>query len=52
MLNLIRAGNLDEDEDDFFVLVNEGLGEVVVVHNGVGISYRGGQLAMLVPQVF
>ena len=37
-----------DDVDEVVVLVTEG--QVVVVHNGMGIGYRGGQMAMLEPR--
>ena len=40
-----------DDVDEVVVLVAEGqLGQVVVVHNGMGIGHRGGQMAMLGPR--
>ena len=40
-----------DDVDEVVVLVTEGqFGQVVVVHNGMGIGPRGGQMAMLGPR--
>ena len=40
-----------DDVDEVVVLVAEGqLGQVVVVHNGMGIGHRGGQMAMWGPR--
>ena len=40
-----------DDVDEVVVLVAEGqLGQVVVVHNEMGIGHRGGQMAMLGPR--
>ena len=40
-----------DDVDEVVVLVTEGqFGQVVVVHNGMGIGHRGEQMAMLGPR--
>ena len=40
-----------DDVDEVVVLVAEGqLGQVVVVHNGMGIGHRGGQMGMWGPR--
>ena len=50
---MMAAANLRrlDDMDEVVVLVTEGqFGQVVVVHNGMGFSHRGGQMAMLGPR--
>ena len=40
-----------DDVDEVVVLVADGqFGQVVVVHNGMAIGHRGGQMAMLGPR--
>ena len=40
-----------DDVDEVVVLVTEGqFGQVVVVHTGMGLDHRGGQMAMLGPR--